>query len=207
MQIIKILIKTWNMNNKAYWWRKNKHVEIANIMHIDVRQADNGRPRNFCSHGLPLSWSFYFRILTQCIVLFLAIHICKVITTENEVWKEEGVSPMESIGEAAESDVKMSHGKFRETPTSKRNNRSSKRKKIEITRPLYLYRFDTMLRFVSRCGSMNERSCRRLSRHIGRWGCAKSLSLKTSTEIEAKEGKIARDSFFEYSELKKWISL
>lgn len=75
---------------------------------------------------------------------------------------------MESIGEAAESDVKTSHGKFRETPTSKRNDRSSKRKKIEITRPLHVYRFSTTLRFVSRRGSMNERSRRRLSRHIGR---------------------------------------
>lgn len=156
------------------------------IMDIDVRQTDNGHSRNFCSHDLsiPLSRSSYF----------------------DNYWERSSEgrrrSPMESIGEA-ESDVKTSRGKFRETPTSKRNNRSSKKNKIEITCRYVLTVFDTTLRFVSRRGSMNECSRRRLSRHIGRWGCLKSLSSKTSTEIEAKEGKIARDPFYGYSELKK----
>lgn len=70
-----------------------------------------------------------------------------MITTENEVRKEEGVPRWKVSGEAAESDVKTSRGKFRETPTSKRNDRSSKKEKIEIIRPLRVNRFGTTRRF------------------------------------------------------------
>lgn len=141
-----MLIKIWSTNTEVHWWRKRERVgKIANIMHMHWHwETDNGRWRNFARSLIPLSWSSYFKTFTQCIVRHSYPRSDNYRERSSEGRRR---SLMESTGEVAESDVKTSRGKFRETPTSKRNDRSSKRKKIEITRPLrvYVYRYDASL--------------------------------------------------------------
>lgn len=129
--------------------------ELANIKQPDVGRTYNGRSRKLSLHSRVIfARSSYFANNVFVQMHRRHSHPRGDNYFGNKVRKEEGVLPIESIGEATESYVKPGRGKFRETPTPLRKKTnvtmSHRKEEKEGWHARYVNRSGATLRLCTR---------------------------------------------------------